>query len=74
MREEIIGILTKNHSLMTYVIANILNIDYKIKYDCTKVRNELKKMQKDGLVENVKSIYKTQLKWKLITKSNTQTK
>lgn len=74
MRKEIIEILTKNHSLMTYVIANILNMDYKIKYDCTKVRNELKKMQKDGLVENVKSIYKTQLKWKLITKSNTQTK
>lgn len=73
MRNEIIEILTKNKSLMTYVIANILSIDYKIKYDCSKVRNELKKMKKDGLVENVNSIYKTQLKWQLITKSNTKT-
>ena len=72
MRKEIIEILTRNHSLMTYVIANILNTDYKIKYNCTKVRNELKKMKKDGLVENINSIYKTQLNWKLVPKSNTK--
>lgn len=65
-RAEILKVLTNQPSgCMTYVIANWLRMDYRLKVETSAVLRELRRMEKEGLVKTVPTIYARQLQWSL---------
>lgn len=62
--EQIIGVLHDHGRCMTYVVTNWLrDIDRAI--NTPSVLRRLKKLEKAGLVQRVKSPYKTQICWSI---------
>ncbi|CAI1836483.1 Uncharacterised protein [Serratia grimesii] len=60
--EQIINVLREHGRCMTYVVTNWLrDIDRKI--ETPVVLRRLKKLEKAGKVQRVKSVYKTQICW-----------
>jgi hypothetical protein len=51
-------------SRVTYVVRNYLSDD-RPNLGCTQVRNQLKRMERDGLVVRVSSSYAVQLCWRV---------
>lgn len=66
MEDEILAVLGQSCGMMTYYIANCLRADYP-KHNknvaTSKVLRCLKKMEKAGQVERVKSPYAVQICW-----------
>ncbi len=60
--EQIIKVLTDHGRCMTYVVANWLR-DFDKKIETPSVLRRLKKLEKAGKIQRVKSVYKTQICW-----------
>lgn len=60
--DQIIQVLKSHGRCMTYVVANWLS-DFDKKIDTPAVLRRLKKLEKAGKVQRVKSNYKTQICW-----------
>lgn len=60
--DQIIQVLKSHGRCMTYVVTNWLR-DFDKKIDTPAVLRRLKKLEKAGKVQRVKSTYKTQICW-----------